>query len=238
MKLDILAIVAHPDDAELGCSGTLAKHKSLGKRIGVVDMTEGELGSRGSAKIRLEEAKDASNILELDARLNLGFDDGFFANDKSHQIEVIKVIRELQPDIVLTNAINDRHPDHGRASKLVSDACFYSGLSRIETNYNDNLQEPWRPKAVYHFIQDRYIQPHFVVNVTGFIEKKMESIMAFKSQFYNPNSTEPETPISSKEFLEHVVGRMRDHGRLIGVDYGEGFTVERAIGIEDMSSFL
>lgn len=238
MKIDILAIVAHPDDAELGCSGTLLKHKTLGLKTGVVDLTEGQLGSRGSAEIRLKEALDAGEVLKLDVRLNLGFEDGFFQNDPNHQLEIIKVIRHLKPDIVLTNAVNDRHPDHGRASKLVSDACFYSGLVRIETDYEGNNQDAWRPQVVYHFIQDRYIKPDLVVDVSGYVDQKMESIKAFKSQFYNPESPEPETPISSKEFLDHVVGRLRDHGRLIGVEYGEGFTTERALGVHDLSKML
>ena len=234
MKLDILAIGVHPDDVELGCSGTLLKHISQGKKVGILDLTKGELGSRGSGELRLKEADKSAQILGVLVRENLGFADGFFKNDKAHQLEVIKMIRKYQPDVVLTNAPKDRHPDHGRASQLVSEACFYSGLIKIETDLEGENQELWRPKAVYHFIQDRFLKPDFVVDVSDHVDKKMEAIMAFSSQFYNPDSNAPETPISSKNFLAFVKARMANFGRDINAEYAEGFTSERVIGVEDI----
>ena len=229
MKLDILAIGVHPDDVELGCSGTLLKHLALGKKAGILDLTKGELGTRGNGELRMEEAKNAAKILGLEIRENLGFADGFFTNDKNHQIEIIKIIRKYKPDVVLANTPPDRHPDHGRASQLITEACFYSGLIKIETQ-----QEAWRPKAVYHYIQDRFIKPDFVVDITEHIDKKMQAIMAFSSQFYNPESKAPETPISSKKFLDFIKSRMADFGRDINVDYAEGYVVDRVIGVEDI----
>jgi len=234
MKLDILAIGVHPDDVELGCSGTLLKHISQGKKVGILDLTKGELGSRGSGELRLKEADKSAQILGVLVRENLGFADGFFKNDKAHQLEVIKMIRKYQPDVVLTNAPKDRHPDHGRASQLVSEACFYSGLIKIETDLEGENQELWRPKAVYHYIQDRFLKPDFVVDVSDHVDKKMEAIMAFSSQFYNPDSNAPETPISSKNFLDFVKARMANFGRDINAEYAEGFTSERVIGVEDI----
>ena len=235
MKLDILAIGVHPDDVELGCSGTLLKHIKQGKKVGILDLTKGELGSRGSGELRLIEAENSAKILGISIRENLGYADGFFTNDKKHQLGIIEILRKYQPDVVLANAPKDRHPDHGRASQLVSEACFYSGLVRIETVLNGEPQELWRPKAVYHYIQDRYLQPDFVVDVSEFVEQKMESILAFSSQFYNPDSKLPETPISSKKFFDFIKARMANFGRDINVDYAEAFTVERLIGVKDIT---
>lgn len=227
MKIDILAVGAHPDDVELSCGATLAKEVANGKKVGILDLTRGELGTRGSAEIRDKESKKAAAILGAQFRKNLGLPDGFFVNDSKSQLEVIKIIRQHQPEIVLCNAIDDRHIDHGKGSKLVSDACFLSGLRRIETHFDGEPQEAWRPKHVYHYIQWKNIQPDFVVDVTGFIDKKLEMIFAFESQFYDPQSDEPQTPISSENFKESLTYRARDLGRLVGVEYGEGFTTER-----------
>lgn len=234
MKLDILAIGVHPDDVELSCGGTLLKHIALGKTCGILDLTCGELGTRGSGELRLIEAQDAAQILGVSVRDNLKMADGFFKNDQEHQLQIIKKIREYQPEIIICNAITDRHPDHGRASQLVSEACFYSGLIRIETELNGIKQNPWRPKNIYHYIQDRHLKPDFVVDVTPFFDKKMEAIKAFKSQFYNPNSTEPESPISMKNFFDFVKGRMCVLGRDAGFEYAEGFTAERVIGVHNL----
>lgn len=238
MKLDILAFGAHPDDVELGCGGTLAKEISLGKRVGVVDLTRGELGTRGSAEIRDKEANDAAKVLGLSARENLNMRDGFFKNDEEHQLEIIKMIRKYRPEIVICNAIDDRHIDHGKGSKLVSDACFLSGLIKIETELDGTQQEAWRPKLVYHYIQWKNIEPDFVVDVTGFIEKKVEAIMAYSSQFYNPDTKEPTTPIATKNFLDSLHYRAQDLGRLIGTDYGEGFTVERYLAVNSLGDLI
>lgn len=235
MKLDILAIGIHPDDVELSCSGTLLKHIALGKKVGILDLTHGELGSRGSAEIRLQEAKNAALIMGVHTREILNFSDGFFENNKEHQLAIIKMLRLYQPEIVLANAISDRHPDHGRASKLISDACFYSGLRKIETEFEGQLQQHWRPKAVYHYIQDRYLKPDFVVDVTDFVDKKMEAINAYSSQFYNPESKEPETPLTNKLFMDFVKARMITLGREAGFDFAEGFVAERFIGVEDIT---
>lgn len=234
MKLDILAIGVHPDDVELGCSGTILKHIAQGKKVGILDLTKGELGSRGSGELRLIEAKNSAQLLGVTVRENLGFADGFFKNDQEHQLEIIKIIRKYQPTVVLANAPKDRHPDHGRAAQLISEACFYSGLLKIETTLNGEQQEHYRPKAVYHYIQDRFLKPDFVVDVTAFVDKKMNAILAFSSQFYNPDSTAAETPISSKKFMDFVQSRMADFGRDINVEFAEGFTAERLIGVEDI----
>jgi bacillithiol biosynthesis deacetylase BshB1 len=238
MKLDILAFGAHPDDIELGCGATIAKEVSLGKKVGIVDLTRGELGTRGSAKLRMIEASNAAKILGVSVRENLGFADGFFTNDKKHQLEIIKMIRKYQPDIVLCNAIDDRHIDHGKGSKLVSDACFLSGLVKIETELEGKQQEKWRPKHVYHYIQWKNIAPDFVIDVTGFIHKKQAAVLAYSSQFYDPNSKEPESPITSKTFIESINYRSRDLGRLIGVEYAEGFTSERYVAAENLSKLI
>lgn len=227
MKLDILAFGAHPDDVELSAGATIAKAVNEGKKVGVIDLTRGELGTRGTAETRDDEARAAANILGLTIRENLGFADGFFLNDKTHQLEIIKMIRKYQPEIVLCNAINDRHIDHGKGSKLVSDACFLSGLIKIETLIDGKIQEKWRPKTVYHYIQWKNIEPDIVVDVSGFIDIKTEAVKAYKTQFYDPNNKAPETPITSKTFIDSINYRARDLGRLVGVDYAEGYTVER-----------
>ena len=234
MKLDILAVGAHPDDVELGCAATIAKEISLGKKVGILDLTRGELGTRGSADIRDREAAAAAKILGVEVRENLAFADGFFTNDKLHQLEIIKVLRKYRPDIVLCNAIDDRHIDHGKGSKLVSDACFLSGLQKIETGVGEKLQEAWRPRHVYHYIQWKNIEPDFVVDVTGFIDKKMDAIKAYASQFYDPDSNEPITPIASKNFIDSLAYRARDLGRLVGAEYAEGFTVERYVAVDSL----
>ncbi|MEO2053396.1 MAG: bacillithiol biosynthesis deacetylase BshB1 [Allomuricauda sp.] len=240
MKLDILVFGAHPDDAELGAGATIAKEVSKGKKVGIVDLTRGELGTRGSAEIRDKEAANAAKILGIAVRENMEFADGFFVNDKDHQLELIKIIRKYRPEIVLCNAVDDRHIDHARGSKLVSDACFLSGLVKIDTKMDgdDVWQEAWRPKVMYHYIQWKNLEPDFVVDVSGFIEKKTEAIMAYSSQFYDPNSDEPETPISSKNFTDSVNYRARDLGRIIGVEYAEGFTVERFVAVDSLGDLI
>ena len=226
MKLDILAFGAHPDDVELGAAGTIAKEISLGRTVGIIDLTQGELGTRGSAEIRHQEATKAKELLGVTIRENLKFRYGFFINNEAHQMEIIKKIRQYQPEIVLCNAIDDRHIDHGKGSKLVSDACFLSGLRRIETTLNGVAQIAWRPKVVYHYIQWK--------NITGFIEAKVNAVLAYSSQFYDSNSNEPTTPISDKNFLDSVTYRARDLGRLIGTDFAEGFTCERVPAVESL----
>ena len=238
MKLDILAFGAHPDDVELGCGATIAKEISLGKKVGIVDLTRGELGTRGSADLRDKEAANAAKILGISVRENVCFADGFFLNDKEHQLEVIKMIRKYKPDVVLCNAIDDRHIDHPKGSKLVSDACFLSGLLKIETEVEGMQQEKWRPKQVYHYIQWKNIEPDFVVDVTGFIDIKTKAVLAYSSQFYNPNSNEAETPITSRNFTDSINYRAKDLGRLIGVDYAEGFNTERYVAVENLSKLI
>ena len=234
MKLDILAFGAHPDDVELGCSGTIAKEVSLGKKVGIIDLTRGELGTRGSVEIRNSESAKASEILGVSVRENLDMRDGFFINDEAHQLKIIQMLRKYRPEIVLCNAIADRHIDHGKGSKLVSDACFLSGLVKIETKLNGEKQQAWRPKVVYHYIQWQNIEPDFVVDISGFLDKKMESVLAYGSQFYDPNSNEPVTPITSKTFLDSVKYRAEDLGRLVGVAYAEGFTTERYLAVNSL----
>jgi bacillithiol biosynthesis deacetylase BshB1 len=238
MKLDILAFGAHPDDVELGCSGTIAKEISLGKKVGIIDLTRGELGTRGSVEIRNNESEAAAKILGISIRENLDMRDGFFINDESHQLRIIEIIRKYKPEIVLCNAIDDRHIDHAKGSKLVSDACFLSGLVKIETSIDGIQQTAWRPKLVYHYIQWKNIEPDFVVDITGFIDKKEASILAYGSQFYNPNSEEPETPIATKNFLESIHNRSRELGRLIGTEYAEGFTVERYLAVNSLGDLI
>ncbi|KGL61094.1 MULTISPECIES: bacillithiol biosynthesis deacetylase BshB1 [unclassified Polaribacter] len=238
MKLDILAFGAHPDDVELGCGATIAKEISLGKKVGIVDLTRGELGTRGSANLRDLEAKSAGDILGISVRENLRFADGFFINDNRHQLEIIKMIRKYQPEIVLCNAIDDRHIDHPKGSSLVSDACFLSGLLKINTAVEGENQEKWRPKKVYHYIQWKNIEPDFVVDVTGFVEKKIDAVSAYSSQFYDQNSNEPETPITSKNFIDSINYRARDLGRLINVEYAEGFTTERYVAVENLDKLI
>ena len=238
MKLDILAFGAHPDDVELGCAGTLLKEISLGKTVGIIDLTRGELGTRGTAEIRDKEANAAGKILGVSVRENLEMRDGFFVNDEKHQLEIIKMIRKYQPEIVLCNAVEDRHIDHSKGSKLVSDACFLSGLLKIETTVEGEKQKAWRPKLVYHYIQWKNIVPDFVVDITGFTDKKIEAILVYSSQFYDANSKEPESPITSKNFFESLNYRSRDLGRLTGVDHAEGFTVERYLAVNSLGDLI
>jgi N-acetylglucosamine malate deacetylase 1 len=234
MKLDILVLAAHPDDAELGCGGTIVKQISLGNKVGVIDFTRGELGTRGTAETRDQEAKDSAKILGLSVRGNLNFRDGYFTNDEAHQLELIRIIRKYQPEIVLANAIYDRHPDHGKGAGLAFDACFYAGLVKIKTTHNRMEQQPWRPKYIYHYIQSQLLQPDFVVDVSDFWETKMNAIRAFKTQFYNPNSNEPETFISNPSFMKMLESRGQEFGHAIGARYGEGFTVRRVVGVNDL----
>lgn len=234
MKLDLLGIAVHPDDIELNAAGTFLKTVAQGKTTGIIDLTAGELGTRGSAEIREEEAKRSAEILGLSARKCLNMADGFFENNKTNQLLIVEQIRKYQPEIVITNAVDDRHPDHGRASKLVSDACFLAGLKKIHTSYEGEKQEAWRPKHVYHMIQDRHMEPNFIVDVTEFHEKKMEAVRAFSSQFFDPNSKEPETPISGSGFMDFVIGRSVDLGRRVNAVYGEGFVTERPVGVDDL----
>lgn len=238
MKLDILAFGAHPDDVELGCGATIAKEISLGKKVGIIDLTRGELGTRGSAEIRDNEAAAAAEILGVQIRENLRFRDGFFVNDEKHQLEIIKMLRKYKPNVVLCNTIEDRHIDHGKGSKLVSDACFLSGLRRIETEFNGEIQEAWRPKVVYHYIQWQNIEPDFVVDVSDFMEIKEKAVMAYSSQFYDPNSKEPISPIATKNFTDSINYRARDLGRLVFVDYAEGFTTERYLAVNSLDNLL
>lgn len=238
MKLDILAFGAHPDDVELGAAATIAKEVSLGKKVGIIDLTQGELGTRGSKELRKTEALRAAKILGVTLRENLKFADGFFVNDKRHQLEVIKLIRKYKPEIVLCNAIEDRHIDHGKGSKLVSEACFLSGLEKIETEFEGEIQKKWRPKLIYHYLQWNNSKPDFVVDISNFMDVKMEAVLAYTSQFYDPNSKESETPISSKNFTDSVYYRAKDLGRLIGVEYAEGFTVERLIAIASLDKLI
>ena len=228
-KLDILAFGAHPDDVELGCSGTLLSHIEQGKKAGIVDLTRGELGTRGTAETRDEEAAKASEILGITFRKNLKMADGFFTNDKEHQLKIVEVIRETQPEIVLCNATTDRHPDHGRAARLVTDAAFLAGLVKVDTG-----QKPFRPNNIYHYMQDRLIKPDIVVDISNHFEQKMESIMAYGTQFYNPDSKEADTYISSADFLAFLKARMHEMGHLIGVKYGEGFSVQRTVGVDSL----
>lgn len=238
MKLDILVLAAHPDDAELGCGGTIAKHVSLGHKVGVVDFTKGELGTRGTPQTRDEEAAESARILGLSARENLGLKDGFFQNDKENQIAVIRVIRKYRPEIVLANAIYDRHPDHGKGAELAYDSCFLAGLAKIETSQDGKIQAPWRPKAVYHYIQSQLIEPDFVIDISAFWGKKMEAVRAFRTQFYDPASKEPDTYISNPGFLKLLESRANEFGHAIGTSYGEGFTVRRIIGANNLFDLI
>lgn len=239
MKLDLLILSVHPDDAELGCSGTVFSHIAQGKKVGIVDFTEGELGTRGTPQLRKQEAEAASQILGIHARENLGLADGFFQNDRASQLAVITAIRRYQPEIVLANAVHDRHSDHGRASALATDACFLSGLAKISTYGLENeLQQPWRPKAVYHFIQDRYITPDLVVDISAYWDQKVAAIKAYKSQFFDAESTEPLTHISNPDFMNFIEARALEFGHAIGVKYGEGFTKERFIGIKNLFDLI
>jgi bacillithiol biosynthesis deacetylase BshB1 len=237
-KLDILAFGAHPDDVELGCGGTLLAAVAEGKKVGIIDLTKGELGTRGTVADRSKEALLASEIIGATIRENLGMQDGFFVNDQEHQIAVIEMIRKYQPDIILCNAPEDRHPDHGRAAKLVADAAFLAGLVKVQTTHNGVIQSAWRPTHVFHYIQSRNLQPNFVMDISAHMDKKMESILAYTSQFYNPNSNEPNTFISSDSFLAFIKGRAKEFGQQIGVQYAEGFISEKMIGIQSFDGLI
>ena len=238
MKLDILAFGAHPDDVELSCGGTILKHVALGKTVSIIDLTRGELGTRGDAKTRDKEAANAAKILGVKFRENMDFADGFFANSKENQVALVIRIRKYKPEIVLANAVADRHPDHGRGSQLVSNACFLAGLLKIKTSDNGKDQKPWRPKAVYHYIQDRYMKPDFVVDISDFMDRRMDAIKAYKSQMYDPGSKEPETAISSKQFMDSLYYRPLELGRIVGVEYAEGFIGERFLGVRNLFDLL
>ena len=238
MKVDVLAIGAHPDDVELGCGGTIAKLISEGKKVAIIDLTEGELGTRGTNETRAIEAKNAAEILGISARVNLKMKDGFLINSEEYQLRIIKAIRTYQPEIVFCNAVDDRHPDHAKAAKLASDACFLSGLIKIETEESGKKQEKWRPKQVFHYIQWKNLEPDFVIDISGFLDKKIESCLAYKTQFYDPTSTEPTTPISSKSFLDSITYRAQDLGRLAGVEHAEGFTTEKTLALKNFDGII
>lgn len=234
----ILAIAAHPDDVELSCAGTLMTEKQKGNRVGIIDLTQGELGTRGTNETRLQEAAESLAIMGLDFRENLGLADGFFQNSRQDQLEVIKVIRKYRPEIVLTNAPSDRHPDHGRAAQLIRDASWLSGLRKIETELNGLAQQPWRPKYVFNFVQDRYLEPDFVYDITPVMEQKIAAIKAFKTQFNTLPDDEPQTYISTPAFLQSVIDRARMLGKMIGVPYAEGFISEKTIGIGSFEAII
>ncbi len=237
-KLDILAFGVHPDDVELGCSGTILACVAEGKRIGIIDLTQGELGTRGSAEIRRVEAANAATVLQASVRENLEMADGFFQNDEKHQRKVIEVIRKYRPEIILCNAIEDRHPDHGRSAQLVEDAAFLSGLRKIETSASDEVQEAWRPAYIFHYLQDRFLQPDFVFDISGYFDKKLESIMCYKTQFFNPDLDEPQTYISSPAFFDSIKARSMMLGKRIGVQYAEGYITRKMVGVGSFDSFI
>ena len=234
MKLDILAIGVHPDDVELGCAGTLLKHIKMGKKVGILDLTRGELGTRGSGPLRVKEAESARKLMGALVRDNVRMKDGFFQHTQENLKKIAQVIRKYQPEIVLANALSDRHPDHARAAKLTSDACFIAGLAKVKTYNKKKLQERWRPKTVYHYIQDHTLHPDFVVDISPYIEKKLDLVLCFKSQFFNPKSSELDSPISGKSFLDSVKAKSSVYGRIIGVEFAEGFNVARPIGVDNI----
>ncbi len=238
MKLDILAFGAHPDDVELSCSATLMKHKDLGYKIGVIDLTRGEMGTRGSVEVRNQEAINAKTIMQLDARENLDLPDSFIENNKEQQLSIIKMIRKYQPEIIITNAISDRHPDHGNAQKLVEEASFKAGLRKIETSIDGKTQEAWRPKLNYQYIQYRMQQPDLVIDTTGYMDRKIAAIKAYASQFYNPDSKEPQTLIASESFFDSITSRDQEMGRCIERPFAEGFTVSRTIGAKNLFDLI
>ncbi|MGB1104062.1 MAG: bacillithiol biosynthesis deacetylase BshB1 [Crocinitomicaceae bacterium] len=236
MKVDILAIGAHPDDIELSASGTLIHQIALGKTVAIVDLTEGELGSRGTVETRYKEAAAASKIMGISDRVNLNLGDGFFELNKANKIKIIEQIRRYQPEVVLVNAYSDRHPDHGRGATLAKEACFLSGLLKIETSWEGEKQEKWRPKAVYGYIQDHFLEPDFVVDISPYVDQKLAAIQAYNTQFYQPGQEGPKTPISGKDFIDFLKGRWAQFGRTIGVEYAEGFSVDRAVGVNDITA--
>lgn len=238
MKVDILAIGAHPDDVEFGCGGTLLKLISEGKKVVIIDLTEGELGTRGTAETRAEESAHAAKLLGLTARENLKMKDGFLNNSEEYQMRIVEMIRKYRPDIIFCNAWEDRHPDHSKGSKLASDACFLSGLRKIETEYEGEKQEAWRPKHVFHYIQWKNLQPEFVVDISAFMEQKIKVCKAYKTQLFNPNSQDPITHTATKDFLDSLTYRAQDLGRLSGVDYAEGFTSERLIAFKNFDGII
>ena len=241
MKLDILAIGVHPDDVELGCSGTLIRELKNGKKVGILDLTQGELGSRGTVETRYEEAAKAAMLIGVQLRDNLKMADGFFKNDEEHQRKLISAIRKYRPEIVITNALSDRHPDHGRAAKLTTDSCFLSGLRKVGTkDEQGNEQEPWKPKYVFHYIQDRYHEPDFIIDITDVFEQRMEAVKAYTTQFYNPGNEDdgPQTYISTAAFLDSIIARARVIGKKIGVQYGEGFNTEKSLGVRNLDSLV
>lgn len=238
MKLDILALAAHPDDAELGCGGTIAKHVSLGYSVGIIDLTRGELGTRGTPELRAGEAQASAAILGLSVRENLGLRDGFFQNTPDEQMAIIKAVRAYRPEIVLANAIADRHPDHSRGASLAFEACFLAGLAKIETTLNGERQQPWRPRNILHYIQSEFVEPNLIVDISDHWATKIKAVKAFKSQFYDPSSTEPQTYISDPTFLRKIEARAIDLGHAIGTKYGEGFTVRRYTGVKNLFDLL
>jgi bacillithiol biosynthesis deacetylase BshB1 len=239
MKIDILAIGVHPDDIELSACGTLFRHIDLGYSVGLCDLTQGELGTRGSAEIRLQESKAVEIFIGAKFRENLGMKDGFFEYSEENLFKIIRVVRKHKPEIVLANAVSDRHPDHGRAAKLVQEACFYSGLVKIVcSDEKGNDLEAWRPKSIYHYIQDRNIKADFVVDISPYIDKKIETILKYKSQFFNPDSNEPNTPISSQMFLDFIKAKNKSYGRDIGVEFAEAFNVSRDIGVNNLFDLI
>jgi len=238
MKLDILAFGVHPDDVELGCAGTIMAAIDQGKKVGIVDLTRGELGTRGTPTTRTQEAAAAAKIMGVDVRKNLDMADGFFTNDEAHQRKIIALIRKYQPDVILANAPEDRHPDHGRSAKLVSDASFLSGLRKIETIHEGVTQNAWRPAYTFHYIQDRFIQPSFVIDITAYMERKMEAVLAYGTQFTSADTSEPQTYISSPQFLETVKARALMLGKRIGVGYAEGYITEKIIGFSNFDAII
>lgn len=239
MKLDVLAIGAHPDDVELGCSGVLIKEIRRGKKAGIIDLTQGELGTRGTIETRYQEAAEAAKIMGLHVRENLKMRDGFFVNDEAHQLQLIAAIRKYKPEVVIGNILDDRHPDHGKAGKLIYDACFLSGLKQVKTkDENGTEQEKWRPKQLFHYIQDRFYEPHLIVDITDVWDQRMEAILAYRTQFHNTASEEPQTYISSPQFMDAIVGRARDLGKRIGVQFAEGFLSKKSIGIDHLDALV
>jgi len=238
MKVDILAIGAHPDDVELSCSGTIAKEISAGKKVVIIDLTKGELGTRGSEKIREIESKKAAEILKISDRKNLGLKDGFFHNSDENKIKLVRLIRFYKPNIVLCNSISDRHPDHGKASKLVVESCFLSGLKKVSTKFQDIAQQPWKPTNIYHYVQWNLEIPDFIVDISDFMDIKLKSVQCYSSQFYDPESKEPKTPISTQNFLESIKYRSANFGRIIGADHGEGFVANRKLAVASISDLI